>query len=226
MLEAILIPRIRKCTPKSFPTPISQRAKTYWPFILNNVLLLFITRKNISCETMRHVMVYNVWYDYSLSPNILPRQVLLYLIYHERVHCTVIVCPVWRLWVLRALEARGRGWGRERETSSWAQNVLSWAVLCTAHYTVQYTAGYRAWGVSDRELARPETRGCHLSCLQTISVAPRSPPTSKSVTQCVTSCDRLWQCLTCATQNTRNTLAQSEIYPSTFYKTIMSLKVF
>ena len=57
VLEAILIPRIRKCTPKSFPTPISQRAQKHIVhFIPNNVLLLFITHEkyflwdNETCE--------------------------------------------------------------------------------------------------------------------------------------------------------------------------------
>ena len=192
MLEAVLIPRIRKCTPKSFPTPISQQAKTYWPFILNNVLLLFITQKNISCETMRHVMVwccaYNVWYDYSLYTNILPRQVLLYLIYHERVHSYCVS----RVKVMGA-ERREAGAEAERERHPPGLRMCSPELYCALqHYTVQYTAGYRAWGVSDRELARPETRGCHLSCLQTLSVALRSPDLGK----CDSVCDKLWQIVT------------------------------
>ena len=130
MLEAILIPRIRKCTPKSFPTPISQRAKTYWPFILNNVLLLFITRKNISCETMRHVIVYNVWYDYSISPNILPRQVLLYLIYHERVHCYCVS----RVKVMGA-ERREAGAEAERERQPPGRRMCSPELYCVLRIT-------------------------------------------------------------------------------------------
>ena len=144
---------------------------------------------------MRHVKVYNVWYDYHLFPNILPRQVLLYLIYHERVH-SLLSCPVWRLWVLRGARPRQREREREREreTSSWALSPLSWAVLCTAHYTVQAdTAGLGHWGVSDTELARPETRGCHLSCLQSTDNICCSSP---GLGCCDSVCDLVWRNVT------------------------------
>ena len=199
MLEAILIPRIRKCTPKSFPTPISQQAKTYWPFILNNVLLLFITQKNISCETMRHVMVwccaYNVWYDYSLYTNILPRQVLLYLIYHERVHSYCVS----RVKVMGA-ERREAGAEaeRERETSSWAQNVLSWAVLCitalhsTVHSWIQGLGSERQRVGQTRDQGLPSELSPDNICCSPLS-GPRQ--VWLSVWQVVTDCDSV----TCVT---------------------------
>ena len=137
---------------------------------------------------MRHVKVYNVWYDYHLFPNILPRQVLLYLIYHERVH-SLLLCPVWRLWVLRGARPGPRQ--RERKTSSWAQSPLSWAVLCTAHYTVQAdTAGLGDWGVSDRELARPETRAAIWAVSrQYLLLFPRPRLLWLSLWLSVTECD-------------------------------------
>ena len=190
MLEAILIPRIRKCTPKSFPTPISQRAKTYWPFILNNVLLLFITRKNISCETMRHVMVYNVWYDYSLSPNILPRQVLLYLIYHERVHCTVIVCPVWRLWVLRGERPGLRQ--REGDILLGAEcALLSCTVYCALHSTVH--SWIQGLGSERQRVGQTRDQGLPSELSPDNICCSSLPP---DLQKCDSVCDKLWQIVT------------------------------
>ena len=188
MLEAILIPRIRKCTPKSFPTPISQQAKTYWPFILNNVLLLFITQKNISCETMRHVMVwwcaYNVRYDYSLCTNILPRQVLLYLIYHERVHSYCVS----RVKVMGAEEGGRAEAERERDILLSSYPPLSWVYPCTAQYRrtqLETERSEEQWDPDQRPVAVTQTRGSPDSICCSLS---RSPVLG--VTQVVTRCDR------------------------------------
>ena len=85
-------------------------------------------------------------------------------------------------------ERREAGAEAERERHPPGLRMCSPELYCALqHYTVQYTAGYRAWGVSDRELARPETRGCHLSCLQTVSVALRSP----GLGDCDSVCDKM-----------------------------------
>ena len=107
----------------------------------------------------------------------------------EYTHCYRVPCEGYGCW-----EARGRGRERERETSSWALSPLSWAVLCTAHYTVQAdTAGLGHWGVSDTELARPETRGCHLSCLQSTDNICCSSP---GLGCCDSVCDLVWRNVT------------------------------
>ena len=99
-------------------------------------------------------------FDYQLFPNMLLRQVLLYLICRKRVQSTVIVWPVWRLWVLRGERPGLRQRERERETSSWALNALSWAVMCTVHYTVQAdTAGHGGQGSERQRVGQTRDQG-------------------------------------------------------------------
>ena len=125
---------------------------------------------------------------------------------------TVIVS---RVKVMGA-ERREAGAEAERETSSWAQSPLSWAVLCTAHYTVQAdTAGLGDWGVSDRELARPETRAAIWAVSrQYLLLFPRPRLLWLSLWLSVTECDSV-------TGVTRDSEIVRKIHlnSSTFYKT-------
>ena len=129
----------------------------------------------------------------------------------EYTHCYCVPCEGYGCW-----EARGRGRGRERETSSWAQSPLSWAVLCTAHYTVQAdTAGLGDWGVSDRELARPEARAAIWAVSrQYLLLFPRPRLLWLSLWLSVTECDSV-------TGVTRDSEIVRKIHlnSSTFYKT-------
>ena len=143
-------------------------------------------------------------FDYQLFPNMLLRQVLLYLICRKRVQSTVIVWPVWRLWVLRGERPGLRQRERERDILLGSERaLLSCNVYCALHSTGghSWTRGTGEWATESWPDQRP---GAAIWAVSRQYLLLFAPPASVIVTQFVTKCDSV----TSVTQGTRDASKQ------------------